>query len=34
MVNELANLVTNELKNLLPKVDNKSVLAIVNGVDR
>ncbi len=34
MVNELANLLTNELKNLLPKVANKSVLAIVNGVDR
>jgi len=33
MVNDLANLVTNELKNLLPKVANKSVLAIVNGVD-
>ena len=34
MANELANQVTNELKSLLPEVTNKSVLAIVNGVEK
>jgi phosphoethanolamine N-methyltransferase len=33
MASELANLITNELQSLLPEVTNKSVLAIVNGVE-
>jgi hypothetical protein len=34
MASELANLITNELQSLLPEVTNKSVLAIVNGVEK
>ncbi len=34
MANELASRITNELKSLLPEVTNKSVLAIVNGVEK
>ncbi len=34
MANELANLITNELKNRLPDVTNKSVLVIINGVEK
>ena len=33
MANELANQITNELKSSLPDLTNKSVLAIVNGVE-
>jgi hypothetical protein len=34
MSSELANLITNELQSLLPEVTNKSVLVIVNGVEK
>ena len=34
MANELANQITNELKNRLPELSDKSVLAIVNGVEK
>jgi hypothetical protein len=34
MANELANRITNELQSLLPETTNKSVLAIVNGVEK
>jgi hypothetical protein len=34
MANELANRITNELKSLLPEISNKSVLAIINGVEK
>jgi hypothetical protein len=34
MANELASRITNELKNRLPDVTNKSVLAIVNEVEK
>jgi hypothetical protein len=34
MTSELANRVTNELQSLLPEITNKSVLAIINGVEK
>jgi len=34
MANELANLITNELKTRLPDVTNKSVLVIINEVEK
>jgi hypothetical protein len=34
MASELANRITDELKTRLPDIMNKSVLAIINGVDK